>query len=106
MMSLKTEQDVLRETADAIRRQRLALNLPQAEVALRSGVPLGTLRRFEQTGKAPFLTLAKILTTLGIADRFLNGLGRPPESAPSISAFLEANSSRQGRQRARRQKTG
>ena len=44
MLSLKTEHDVMRETAELIRRQRIAVNLTQAELAEQSGVPLGTLR--------------------------------------------------------------
>jgi len=105
MLSLKTETDVLRETADAIQRQRLALNLPQAELALRSGVPLGTLRRFEQTGQSSFLTVAKLVTTLGMSDQLLAGLKRPNETVPSIKAFMDANSSGSIRKRARRPST-
>jgi hypothetical protein len=105
MLSLKTETDVLRETADAIQRQRLALNLPQAELALRSGVPLGTLRRFEQTGQSSFLTVAKLVTTLGMSDQLLAALKRPNETAPSIKAFMDANGSGSIRKRARRPST-
>jgi hypothetical protein len=102
MLSLKTEVDVLRETAHAVQRQRLALNLPQAELASRSGVPLGTLRRFEQTGQSSFLTVAKLVTTLGMSDQLLAGLKRPTETAPSIKAFMIANSGGTIRKRARR----
>jgi transcriptional regulator with XRE-family HTH domain len=102
MLSLTTETDVLRETADAIRQQRLALNLPQAELASRSGVPLGTLRRFEQTGQSSFLTVAKLITTLGMSDQLLAALKRPNHTASSIKAFLDADSSGSVRKRARR----
>jgi transcriptional regulator with XRE-family HTH domain len=105
MLSLKTETDVLRETANAIQRQRLALNLPQAELASRSGVPLGTLRRFEQTGQSSFLTVAKLVTTLGMSDQLLAGLKRSNETAPSIKAFMDANGSGSIRKRARRPST-
>ena len=103
MMSLKTEADILRETVQAIRQQRLALNLPQAELAVRSGVPLPTLRRLEQTGRGGLMTLAKVLTSLGMADQFIEALKRPQESAPSIKAFMAANGP--GRKRARRPRT-
>lgn len=102
MLSLKTESDVLRETADAVRQQRLALNLSQADLASRSAVPLGTLRRFEQTGQSSFLTVAKVVTTLGMSDQFLSALKRPNETAPSIKAFLAANASSLVRKRVRR----
>ncbi|HEY1791777.1 MAG TPA: helix-turn-helix transcriptional regulator [Opitutaceae bacterium] len=103
-MSLKTEHDVLTETARVIRQRRLALNWTQEDISARSGVPLGTLRRLEQSGRAPFLTVAKVLTTLGMTDRFLDSLGRPADSAPSIDAFLAQNSTRTERQRARRRR--
>ena len=102
MLTLTTETDVLRDTADAIQQRRLALNLPQAELASRSGVPLGTLRRFEQTGQSSFLTVAKLVTTLGMSDQLLAGLKRQNETAPSIKAFLEANNRESTRKRARR----
>jgi transcriptional regulator with XRE-family HTH domain len=102
MLTLTTEIDVLKDTANAIRQRRLALNLPQTEVASRSGVPLGTLRRFEQTGQSSFLTVAKLLTTLGMSDQLLAGLKRTNETAPSIKAFLAANSGNATRKRARR----
>lgn len=102
MLTLTTETDVLKDTANAIQQRRLALNLPQAEVASRSGVPLGTLRRFEQTGQSSFMTVAKLLTTLGMSDQLLAGLKRPSETAPSIKAFLAANSGESTRKRARR----
>ncbi len=101
MLSLKTEADVLRESAQAIRRQRLALNLPQAELSLRSGVPLGTLRRLERTGQGSTLAFAKVLTSLGMTDHFLGALKRPAEVTPSLKAFIKAGTQDE-RQRARR----
>ena len=105
MLSLKTEHDVVRETAELIRQQRVAVNLTQAELAERSGVPLGTLRRFEQTGQAGFMTVARILTTLGTADHFLSALKRPAPTAKSIDAFIAARSPKAERQRVRRTKS-
>ena len=102
MMSLKTEHDVLTETAQAIRKRRLELNWTQSDISSRSGVPLGTLRRLEQSGQAPFFTVAKVLTTLGMTDRFLDSLGRPADSASSINEFLAQNSVATERRRARR----
>jgi transcriptional regulator with XRE-family HTH domain len=102
MLSLTTEADVLKGTADAIQQRRLALNLPQAELASRSGVPLGTLRRFEQTGQSSFMTVAKLVTTLGLSDHLLAGLKPQTETAPSIKAFLAAKGGESTRKRARR----
>jgi transcriptional regulator with XRE-family HTH domain len=106
MLSLKTEHDVVRETAELIRRQRIAVNMTQAELAEQSGVPLGTLRRFEQTGQGGFMTVAKILTTLGTADHFLSALKRPAPTARTLDAFISARSQEPERQRVRRTKSG
>ena len=102
MLSLKTETDVLRETAAAVRQQRLVANISQAELARRSGLPLGTLRRLEQTGQGGFLALAKVLTTLGMVDHFLGALKRPAETTPSLNAFLADKAAQVGRRRSRR----
>lgn len=48
------------------------------------------------------MTVAKLITTLGMSDQFLASLKHPTESAPSIKAFLEAKSPGSTRKRARR----
>ena len=68
MLSLKTEIDVIRETAGVLRQQRVALGLSQAELARRSGLPLGSLRRLEQTGQGGFFALAKVMTNCPVGE--------------------------------------
>lgn len=101
MLSLKTEADVLREVADSVRGQRVALNWRQEDLATRSGVSIATLRRFERTGQIGFLGLAKLLVTLGLADQLLAGLKRPEASPKSMEAFLAPTKTRRPRQRVR-----
>lgn len=101
MLSLKTEVDVLREVADSVRAQRVALNWRQEDLATRSGVSIATLRRFERTGQIGFLGLAKLLVTLGLADQLLAGLKRPEVEPKSMEAFLAPIKTRCPRQRVR-----
>lgn len=101
MLSLKTEADVLREVADSVRSQRVALNWRQEDLATRSGVSIATLRRFERTGQIGFLGLAKLLVTLGLADQLLAGLKRPEPAPKSMEAFLASPKTRSPRQRVR-----
>ena len=64
----KLPSDMLRETAEKHRKLRKQHKLTQAELARRSGVSLGSIKRFEQTGKISFeslLRLALILDRLG-----------------------------------------
>jgi transcriptional regulator with XRE-family HTH domain len=71
-ISVKSPNDVLDGVRDRFRRRRLALNLSQAGLAKRSGVPLGSLKRFEKTGLVAFdslLKLALVLDCLGDFDR-------------------------------------
>ncbi len=88
MLSLKTESDVLKEVASALRAHRSALGWRQVDLAEKSGVAIATLRRFERTGKIGFNALTKMLVSLGLADRFLAALKPPIETPKSITAFL------------------
>ena len=70
-VSLKSPNDVLLEVRDRFKQRRLALNLAQAGLAKRSGVALGSLKRFETTGLIAFdslLKLALVLDCLGDFD--------------------------------------
>lgn len=64
---LQTPHDMQLTLAGKARRRRLDLNMTQAELAERSGVSLGSLRRFERCGEislASFLALAQVLGEL------------------------------------------
>ena len=81
-VSLKSPSDVREEVRDRFKRRRLALNLTQAGLAKRSGVALGSLKRFETTGLVAFdslLKLALVLDCLGDFD------GLAAEDAQSMS---------------------
>ena len=58
----------LRETIrSAARQRRIAFGMTQAELAQRSGVSLGSLKRFEQLGEislSSLLALAEVMDTL------------------------------------------
>ena len=63
----KLPKDILTETAAKHRVIRKQQKLSQIELAKRSGVSLGSIKRFEQTGKISFeslLTLAHLLGRL------------------------------------------
>ena len=69
---LKSPPDVLLNVRDRFKRRRLGANLTQAGLAKRSGVSLGSLKRFETTGLIAFdslLQLALVLDCLGDFDR-------------------------------------
>lgn len=71
-LSLKSPIDALSEVRDRFKDRRLAKNLSQIGLAKRSGVTLGSLKRFEQTGLIAFdslLNIALVLDCLGDFDK-------------------------------------
>lgn len=61
----KLPKDILLETAAKHRKLRKQHKLSQSELAKRSGVSLGSIKRFEQTGKISFESLLKLAHLLG-----------------------------------------
>lgn len=66
--ALDTAPDLRDAVRLAARNRRIAIGLTQADLAARSGVPLGTLKRFERLGEvslSSLLALADALDALG-----------------------------------------
>lgn len=61
----KLPGDLLIETAKKHRKLRKFLQLTQVELAKKSGVSYGTIKRFEQTGKISFESLLRLAHVLG-----------------------------------------
>jgi transcriptional regulator with XRE-family HTH domain len=63
---------------------RLAAGLSQSKLAGKSGVPIGTLRNWEQDRRVPLLdTAARVAQALGVTLDLLAGLGPEPEPPPA-----------------------
>lgn len=60
----KTEQDILKEISAREKQLRLSQNLSQELLAKKSGVSLGSLKRFEITGEISLKSLVKLVLTL------------------------------------------
>ena len=65
---IKTPAERCQEVAARAKSRRKAMGLTQAELASKSGVSLGSLRRFEQTGEISFHSLARIAQALECAE--------------------------------------
>jgi len=63
-IKLKTPQDFRLSIAEKAKKQRLRLNLTQAELAVRSGVSLGSIKRFEQNGLISLKSLLELALVL------------------------------------------
>lgn len=88
--------EVLRQIADRARTARLSQGLTQATLAKRAGVSLGSLRRFEQTGRIALESLVQVAFALG-AERDFEALFAPP----AFERLDDVLASRPKRQRGR-----
>lgn len=69
-ISLKTPVDIRKEIAQRAKEQRLTLNMSQKELADRSGVSLGSVKRFEASGRISLSSLLEISLVLDCLSDF------------------------------------
>ena len=69
-MVLKTSDDVRREIAERLKARRLSQGVTQRELAARSGMSLGSLKRFETTGLVALDSLLRLALVLGCLEDF------------------------------------
>lgn len=69
-MLFKTPLEILKEIGSRTQHRRLALNLSQSGLATQSGVSLGSIKRFENTGHIALKSLLKIALVLDCLDEF------------------------------------
>jgi transcriptional regulator with XRE-family HTH domain len=77
-MNFKTENEIAQEIAGRVRAVRVMRRLTQAALSERSGISLGSYRRFEQTGRIEFVSLIRIAQVLHIDAGFESLFQRPP----------------------------
>ena len=88
MFALKTAADIAADVTQNVVSTRKQRKLTQAQLAEQSGVSLGSLRRFEQTGEISFKSLVQLLIVLGEGDAFEKGLNNKTEAFSSIQDVL------------------
>ena len=62
--SMLSSREILAELSSRLRSRRLARNLTQNGLARRSGVALGTLKRFESTGRVSLASFVRLAIAL------------------------------------------
>lgn len=72
MVLLLTVLEAQQKICDNVRVQRLKSGLTQQELSKRSGVPLPSVRKFEQTGKISFESFLKIQMALGLLEQVVD----------------------------------
>ncbi len=68
--TLKSPQEIMADIAKRAKELRLSQNLTQEGLSLRSGVSLGTLKRFEKSGEISIKSLIDIANALGCLGDF------------------------------------
>jgi len=94
---LRTAQETQAEIASRFKARRVAMNLTQEELAVRSGVSLGSLKRFERLGLIALdslLNLALVLDCLNDFDK-LAAESQSVSAAQSLDALLAKPALRQ-----------
>ena len=71
-INLSTPSSVMEDLKSKYKNLRLALTLTQSSLAKRSGVSLGSLKRFESSGKISLESLLKLSLVLECLDDFKN----------------------------------
>lgn len=96
-ISLRTVKEAQAGVARRFKARRLAMNLTQRELAERSGVTLGSLKRFERKGLIALDSLLNLALVLNCLDDFekLAVESQPIAAAPSLDALLTTPARRQ-----------
>jgi len=68
MIELMTPKERLEKIKEAVKSHRIAMNYTQKELGQKSGIPLPTYKRFEQTGEIQLSSFLNILYVLGLND--------------------------------------
>lgn len=76
---LDTATDLRETIRMAARQRRIALGITQVELSQRSGVPLGTLKRFERLGEVSLSSLLALAEAIDALEAF-HGLFPLPEA--------------------------
>lgn len=88
-----TDNEILLLVASRAKEARIANDLRQSDLSVKSGVPLSSVRVFERSGKVSFLYLVKILRALSLIE-VLDGLFLTTEITDLKKVLKEGKKSR------------
>ena len=79
-----------KKLVENVRERRLQMELTQEGLAERSGVPLSTLRKFEQKGNISLESFLKLLSVIGGLEEVINALKPNIPNFKSIDEVLKS----------------
>jgi transcriptional regulator with XRE-family HTH domain len=94
-LNLDTPQEIAQKIAVQARESRLALAMTQEELARRSGVSLGSVKRFERTGQISLASMLQLALVLDALDPFKMLFAKGEELPASLDLLLKQAPKRQ-----------
>ena len=89
MIVLKTPQEMAVDAAKRFKEMRKAKKITIKKLSENSGVPYSTIRRFESSGEISFLSLVKIVSTVGEDEEITNLFAK--HTPASIEEIIREN---------------
>ena len=95
IVMLRTEQDICNDLAKRLKQLRRKKRISQKRLSVLSGVPLASIKVFEEKGKVSLLSFVKIATALGESSA-VDDLFVKEEKYESIEEVINANNKARG----------
>ena len=92
MIALISPSIAQEKIAQNLKERRLQMNLTQEGLSVRSGVPLATLRKFEQQGVISLESLLKLMMVLGMLEAMVEATKVSQTSFSSIDEVIALES--------------
>mgnify|MGYP002145493140 FL=1 len=88
-INIQTPSSMLETIKDNFKQKRLSLNLTQEGLSNKSGVSLGSIKRFESSGEISFESLLKVALVLNCLDDFKNIANKKDEQYETMDDLLK-----------------
>lgn len=88
-INISTPKSIMQNLKDKFKQKRLSLNLTQEGLSNKSGVSLGSIKRFESSGEISFESLLKVALVLNCLDDFKNIANKKDEQYDSMDDLLK-----------------
>ena len=88
-INISTPKSIMQNLKDKFKQKRLSLNLTQEGLSTKSGVSLGSIKRFETSGEISFESLLKLALVLNYLDDFKNIANKKDEQYDSMDDLLK-----------------
>ncbi|KLE06231.1 helix-turn-helix domain-containing protein [Aliarcobacter butzleri] len=88
-INISTPKSIMQDLKDKFKQKRLSLNLTQEGLYNKSGVSLGSIKRFESSGEISLESLLKVALVLNCLDDFKNIANEKDEQYESMDDLLK-----------------